>query len=186
LIIAWPGNPALAKGPVASGFAHVTDIAPTLLALAGIDSRDGISGRSLVPMLGGGGAVHPPQQSIGYELAGNAVLWQGSLKLVRNLWPYGDGGWHLFDIVADPGETTDLRRARPAAFAAMQAGYAAWARAEGVLPMPAGYSAPQQIEANAMADLLWPRLRVVLPWLGAGLALLAAVVWAAQRRLRRG
>ena len=190
LIIAWPGNPAVAKGAITSGFAHVTDITPTLLQFAGVApvavaGKAPISGHSLVPMLHGGSTgVRRTDEPLGYELSGNAVLWQGDLKLVRNLPPYGDGQWHLFDIVTDPGETTDLRRARPADFAAMQQAYAAYAKGEQVLPMPPGYTAPKQIMANALDDLLWVRLRPVLLWLGGGLALLAAGGWAMRRRLQ--
>lgn len=190
LIISWPGNPAVAKGAITSGFAHVTDVTPTLLQFAGVapvavPGKAPISGHSLVPMLHGGSTgVRAADEPLGYELSGNAVLWKGDLKLVKNLPPYGDGQWHLFDIVADPGETIDLRRARPADFAAMQAAYAAYAKGDQVLPMPPGYSAPKQIMANALDDLLWVRLRPVLLWLGAGLMLLTAGIWAVRRRSR--
>ena len=182
MIIAWPGNPAVGRGVVAKGFAHVTDLAPTMLALAGL-AAPAVTGHSLVPMLGGGDAgVRGVNEPLGYELSGNAVLWKDALKLVRNLPPFGDGDWHLFDIGADPGETTDLRRSRPAEYARMQAEYAAWASAEGVLAMPQGYAAPRQIQANALDDLLWPRLRRWLPWAGGVLALVFGLAWWRERR----
>jgi hypothetical protein len=150
-----------------------------------------MTGHSLLPMLTGGTqGVRAADEPLGYELSGNAVLWKGDLKLVKNLPPYGDGDWHLFDITADPGETTDLRRARAADFVAMQVDYAAWAKADRVLPMPPGYSAPQQIMDNAVAELLWPRLRPRLAWAGAGLALLLGGLWLwpglQKRRQKRG
>jgi arylsulfatase/uncharacterized sulfatase len=188
LIISWPGNPAVAKGAISSGFAHVTDVAPTLLQLAGVapvavSGKAPITGHSLAPMLRGGSTgVRAPNEPLGYELSGNAVLWQGDLKLIKNLPPYGDGEWHLFDIVRDPGETTDLRRARPFAFRRMQAAYAAYAKADQVLPMPPGYTAPKQIMDNAWDDLFWPRTRPVLLRLLGGLALIGGVIWAIKRR----
>jgi arylsulfatase/uncharacterized sulfatase len=188
LIISWPGNPVLAKGAISSGFAHVSDITPTLLEFAGVapiavPGKAPISGHSLAPMLRGGSTgVRAADEPLGYELSGNAVLWQGDLKLVKNLPPYGDGEWHLFDIIRDPGETTDLRRARPFAFRRMQAAYAAYAKADQVLPMPAGYTAPKQIMDNAWDDLFWPRTRPLLARLLGGLALIGAVVWAIKRR----
>jgi arylsulfatase/uncharacterized sulfatase len=188
LIIAWPGNPAVASGAIASGFAHVTDVTPTLLQFAGVaplavPGKAPISGHSLVPMLHGGrNGVRGADEPLGYELSGNAVLWKGDLKLIKNLPPYGDGRWHLFDIVADPGETIDLRRARPLAFRAMQADYAAYARGDQVLPMPPGYAAPQQIMDNAWNDLFWPRTRPLLAWVGGIAALVLGGAWAWRRR----
>jgi arylsulfatase A-like enzyme len=189
LVISYPGSAAVARGHIARGFAHVVDVAPTLLALAGADAatppgKEPMTGHSLVPMLtGAADAVRSPDEPTGYELSGNAVLWKGDLKLVRNLPPYGTGRWQLFDIVRDPGETSDLARARPAEFKAMQADYAAFAKGDGVLAMPAGYTAPDQIISNATETLLWPRLRQLLPWLVPGLALwLGFSIWVARRR----
>ncbi|MFM2301476.1 MAG: hypothetical protein RLZZ84_1212 [Pseudomonadota bacterium] len=187
LIVAWPGNPALRSGSVASGFAHVTDIAPTLLALAHIAPQTGaFAGRKVEPMIGlnlapmltgTAPAVHPAGQPLGYELSGNAVLFKGDYKLVKNLPPYGDGQWRLYNITVDPGEVTDLSRAEPQRFAAMQADYAAFAKTNGVLPMPAGYTAPKQIFANALRTLLVPRLLALWPYALGLLAALAALAW---------
>lgn len=192
LILAWPGNPALAQGRVAAGFAHVTDLAPTLLALAGAPpQRGGFAGRAVAPMTGQDlspmlrdpeAAAHDPERPVGYELSGNAALFKGDYKLVRNLPPYGDGRWHLYNIVTDPGETDDLAQRDPARFAAMQADYAAYARANGVLPMPEGYTAPRQIVANAMRTLLVPRLLALLPYLAGLVAAVAGVAWWVRRR----
>ena len=194
LIMAWPGNPAVLQGRVAGGFAHVTDLAPTLLAMADAPPQTGrfgnraveaMTGRNLVPMLRDASAnAHDPDRPLGYELSGNAVLFKGDYKLVRNLPPYGDGNWRLYDIVRDPGETTDLSLREPVRFATMQADYAAYAAADGVLPMPEGYSAPRQILANALDTLLVPRLLALLPGIAALVAALGALLW--WRRKRRG
>lgn len=177
LIIAWPGQPAIRSGGVAGNFTHVTDIAPTLLALAGAPPQQGLfEGRKVEPMTGvdlrpaladPSKPVHAPDKPIGYELSGNAALFKGPYKLVKNLPPYGDGRWRLYDISADPGETRDLSALMPQRFAEMQADYRTFAQRNGVLDMPPGYSAPQQIFENARAELLIPRLLSVLPYLGA-------------------
>src|SRR3546814_849467 len=99
LIIAWPGHAGIRAGGISDGLAHVTDILPTLTELAGVAGHGGswqgravepVTGRSLVPMLkGGAGSVHgdaPP----GYELSGNAALFRGDSKLVRNPAPTGE------------------------------------------------------------------------------------------------
>lgn len=46
-------------------------------------------------------------------------FFKGTYKLVKNLPPYGDGRWRLYDIMSDPGETTDLSAAEPKRFASM-------------------------------------------------------------------
>ena len=193
LIVAWPGNPAFRAGTIASRFTYVTDIAPTLLALAGVagpdDSYRGrqvepMTGESLLPLLTGeADSVHPDDRPIGYELSGNAAIFRGDYKLVKNLPPTGTGAWHLYDILRDPGETRDLAAAMPALFATMQADYAAFAARDGVLPMPAGYTAERQINANGFNRSVRPKLLRALPWL---LVLIALPVgWALWRRRRR-
>jgi arylsulfatase/uncharacterized sulfatase len=117
-------------------------------------------------------------------LSGNAVLFKGEYKLVKNLPPYGDGRWRLYNITTDPGETTDLSGSDPERFATMQTDYAAFAKANNVLPMPDGYTAPKQILANALRTLLIPRLIALWPVGGLLLIVTAAVIWWRRRRRR--
>ncbi len=195
MIMAWPGNPAIKGGSVATGFAHVTDMPMTLLKLAGVAAQQGrfagrpvepMTGLDLTPMLtGAASSVHSADKPLGYELSGNAVLFKGDYKLVKNLPPYGDGRWRLYNISADPGETLDLSGSDPARFAAMQKDYVAFAKVNKVLPMPEGYTAPKQIFANAMRTLLVPRLLQLWP-LGAllGIAIATAIWWRRRRNTR--
>jgi len=195
MIIAWPGNPAIKGGSVVAGFAHVTDMPMTLLKLAGVVPQQGsFAGRPVEPMIGmdltpmltgAASSVHSADKPLGYELSGNAVLFKGDYKLVKNLPPYGDGRWRLYNMSADPGETADLSGSDPARFAAMQNDYVAFAKANNVLPMPEGYTAPKQIFANALRTLLIPRLLKLWP-LGALLAVaIAAAIWWRRRRQPR-
>jgi arylsulfatase/uncharacterized sulfatase len=150
-------------------FTHATDIAPTLLALAGVPHPgrsyrgrpvEPLAGRSLLPvLLGQSDQVRTPNEPVGYELSGNAALFKGNFKLVRNLPPMGDQQWRLFDIVRDPGETRDLSAEMPDLFQAMQADYQAYARSHGVLPMPAGYDPVRQVEINALLNVYVPRFQ---------------------------
>ncbi len=196
LIMAWPGNPAFARGSVAGGMAHVTDIVPTLLDLSGSEAPgtqwqgravEPVMGRSLVPMLTGATTDVHGDRPIGYELSGNAALFRGDFKLVRNLPPTGDGRWQLFDIRRDPGETRDLGVEMPARFAAMMADYRAYADANGVLAMPEGYTADDQINENAFNNNMKPRLMRAAPWAVGGLiAFIASVLlWRRRRKARR-
>src|SRR3546814_14470207 len=93
---------------------------------------------------GAAGSVHG-DAPLGYELSGNAALFRGDYKLVRNLAPTGDGEWRLFNLKVDPGETRDLAAAEPARFKTIMAAYSAYAKANGVLDMPEGYTPAEQI-----------------------------------------
>ncbi|HEV7340204.1 MAG TPA: arylsulfatase [Sphingopyxis sp.] len=196
LIIAWPGNKAMRAGGISDGLAHVTDIVPTLTELAGVAGHRGVwqgkavepvTGRSLVPILTGQSASVHGDAPLGYELSGNAALFRGDYKLVRNLAPTGDGQWRLYDIKADPGETRDLAAAMPDRFAAMLADYRAYAKANGVLDMPAGYTADEQINRYAFEQQGRKRLIQLGLWVGGFVLLLSAFVgvWRRRRRARR-
>jgi arylsulfatase/uncharacterized sulfatase len=85
----------------------------------------------------------------------------------------------LFDMLADPGETHDLQARLPQVHAAMQKAYDAWAEANGVLPMPAGYDPAWQVTVNSMLNYFVPRYG---PPAGAVLVLLAGWLWWRRRR----
>ena len=187
MIISWPGK--LAGGQLTKSFAHVKDIVPTVLEATGTPDHQGqfngkpvekITGASLLPQLKGEtDYTHPPNKPIGYELAGNAALYKGDYKLLRNLKPVGDGEWHLYNIAKDPGEVNDLRDAMPQRYAEMLADYQQYAEDNGVLPMPEGYEYIRQVEANARVAIVrrwWPK---AMAWLAALLMLIALI-----RRLR--
>jgi arylsulfatase A-like enzyme len=193
LIVAWPGNKKIRAGAVNGGLAHVTDILPTLTELAEVADHGGswkgkpvepVTGRSLVPMLGGAaGSVHG-DDPLGYELSGNSALFRGDYKLVRNLAPTGDGKWRLYNLKNDPGETKDLSAAEPERFEAMMADYRAYAKANGVLDMPAGYTADAQINQYAWEQQGRKRAIEAGLWLGGGIVALTALIWGWRRRRR--
>lgn len=189
LIFSGPGVPRQGR---TDAFTFVTDIAPTLLELAGADvaaapgeappSEVPITGRSLAPVLKGEAArAHPPGAGVGMEAAGQSAYFQDNWKLVRTNAPFGDGVWRLYDISVDPGETRDLAQAEPARFAQMRAAYDAWAEENGVLPVPEGYTAVGQMLANYMATL-----RARFWWVPVALVGLAAAAWLGWRRRRAG
>lgn len=139
---------------------HVTDIAPTLLELAGVARQEAqyrnsavhpMSGKSLLPLIRGERtAVRAADESLGYELSGNQALYRGDFKLVKNSPPVGDGLWHLYDLRKDPGETQDLQATLPDIFATMQKEYRAFEVSHGVLPMPEGYNPVRQVLINSI------------------------------------
>jgi arylsulfatase/uncharacterized sulfatase len=188
LIVAGPG---VRGGATTDAFAFVTDVAATILALAGADggAEHGgrrvhpVTGRDLAPVLTGAAArIHPEDAPIGLEAAGNAALYKGDLKLVRNRAPHGDGAWHLYDLSADPGETRDLAASHASAFAELSADYRAYATRVGVLEVPDGYDPMQQLAINRVRELAgrWAPRLVPL-----ALALLGASAWLLVRARRR-
>ena len=78
----------------------------------------------------------------------------------------------------------DLAASMPDRFAQMRADYAAWASANGVLEMPEGYTADEQINENAFNNVMKPRLLRAAPWAVAVLTLLVGF-WFWRRRRRR-
>jgi arylsulfatase/uncharacterized sulfatase len=193
LIVA--GVPGAQPGAIHHSFAHVNDVLPTLLELAKVqrpgDRYQGRpiappTGASLLPALKGEAArVHAPHEAIGYELSGNQALFKGDLKLLKVIPPIGDGQWHLYDIRNDPGETMDLQHTMPEVFRDMQADYAAYARAHGVLPMPAGYEPTRQVLINALVNVYVPRFRGPVLALLAALAAIAVAVSLRRRKRAR-
>jgi arylsulfatase/uncharacterized sulfatase len=176
-----------------AGLTHVTDIAPTLLEMAGIarpaDLYKGqpvetMAGHSLRAALQGRNeALRRADEILGYELSGNSALFKGALKLVKNLPPLGNGEWRLFDVVADPGETRDLQQQLPTEFAAMQKDYQIWADAHGVLPVPDGYNPVMQVAINMTLNYWLPTYG---PWMAAFLLLLIGTWTVWRRRQRKG
>lgn len=193
LIVA--GAPGMQANRIQNSFTHVNDIAPTLLELAGVPRQTGLykgqaveamTGRSLLAVLRGQAErVHPADAPVGYELSGNQALFKGDLKLIKNIPPVGDGQWHLYDIVKDPGETRDLQLELPEQFRTMQADYAAYAKANGVLDMPGDYEPVQQVIINAAVNVYWPRFKgVLLLLLTVLLAVPAALLYRRRQRQR--
>ena len=170
LIIAGETLPR--QGRLSSAFTWVTDLAATILDVANVPAPQGryagrpvepMSGRSLSPILSAKAErVYAEDDSVGYELSGHSVLFQGDYKLVRNRAPVGDNQWHLYDIGTDPGESRDLREAMPERFEQMRARYEAFAEENGVLPVPDGYNYLVQTTLNGLHDRSGPQILVLL------------------------
>ena len=178
LIMSGPG---ISPGRV-DAFAVVTDVAPTLLEIAdaGPPPAESVSmdGRSLLPLLTGAApAVYSEDDPVGIEVSGNAALYKGPWKIVRNLQPWGDGNWRLFNLETDPGETRDLSAEHPEIFEEMQADYAAYAERVGVLEVPAGYNSVAQVEKNMTAAVIKRNMPKIIAFGIGGLLLIAGVIW---------
>ena len=140
LIAHFPGR--LAPGQRNSAFGYATDVVPTVLEAVGAsltdsdDSDDnGFDGQSLWSAMLGAEAGPVREEPVGYELMGNAALFDQDLKLVRRNGEH----WRLFDIARDPGETENLARTRVADFERLVRQYEAYEVRTGVVPVPEDY-----------------------------------------------
>ena len=189
MIIAGPGVEA---GQRHGGLTFVTDVAPTLLELAGAgtatpEGARPITGRSLLPMLAGQvDRVYGPTDTVGVEVSGNSALFRDNWKIVRNIPPVGDGKWRLYDHAKDPAEVNDLAATMPDLFEAMLADYDAYAARSGVLALPDGYQAERQVRHNAIARQLSFHAGALIA-IGAGVfaSLSLLIFWLLRRRKRK-
>jgi arylsulfatase A-like enzyme len=143
---------------------YVMDITPTILELTHVKhpgNRYGgrriaaMGGRSLLPLLSGKSEhVYGPEETIGYEVAGNKALFQGDYKIMYNMGPVGDDQWHLYNIAADPGESQDLKNSRPEHFDKMKVLYAQYAKLHHIQTLPAGYNQQRQVGLNGVKKII--------------------------------
>ena len=191
LVISGPGIEA--KTEFEHAAAHVIDITPTILALARVDQvpeRFGgrkiepITGKDLTPLLEGRvEQVYQPKDYTAYEVAGNAALFTDKYKIVLNRKPLGDNEWYLFDIVNDPGETTDLKAQYPRQFQHMLNLYQRYSEETGVQPVPDHYTQQGEIGRKVEEKLFANNLLI---WLLVLLTLGLFALYARQRKKGMG
>ena len=153
LVMSGPGISQ--RGELSDEFVFVTDLAPTILNLAGVNDHGGswqtrkvepIVGKDFSSYLQGqAGPIHTASEPIGYEMGGSGALFKGDYKIVINKFEQNESEWHLFNIKTDPGEANDLAEAEPELLAEMVADYEQWASSNNVLPMPEGYNRARTI-----------------------------------------
>jgi arylsulfatase/uncharacterized sulfatase len=158
LIISGPGIDHL--DGFQNAFTYVTDITPTILALTGIEQPQGrfggreiepITGNDLKPILDGSSdAIYQADDYIGHEVGGNLALFNDGYKLVLNREPLGDSEYYMFDVVNDPGETKDLKAAKPVQFQHMLNLYKQYEEDNGVLPVPDHYILNNEINQKGI------------------------------------
>lgn len=147
LIVHWPAGGLRSGGDdgLRRPYVHVTDLAPTLLDLVGVDApaeRHGRAapdpdGRSAAAVLRDPSApgLHGDQYT---ETAGQRAFRRDRWKLVtlhRPGTPFDDREWQLYDIRADPLETRDLAGDHPAVVADLAAAWEEAAWANSVFPL---------------------------------------------------
>ena len=120
LIISGPG--VAFQGETVNQVAHVMDIVPTFLEIAGATypaSYNGIKveqpkGTSMVGLLSKKSSmVHGPDDAIGWEYNNLKAVRIGNHKATWISKPYGPGEWQVFNLSVDPGESKDLSAQKP-------------------------------------------------------------------------
>lgn len=148
-LVSWPAGLPEVGGQIRSQYAHVTDLMPTLLDLAGVaqqTSRGGLEarpldGRALTPVLRDPQAPTPhPEQYL--ECFGERSYYRDGYEAVairEPRTPFRQDRWELFDVTADQTQMHDVAAEHPELLAEL---VEAWENAAGrnqVLPMVDGY-----------------------------------------------
>jgi arylsulfatase len=133
-IARWPGQ--VKAGTMTGQLAHIIDVLPTCLELAGAEPLAEINGEktkpleghSLVPILRG--KTRPAPEELCWEWSGNCAIRRGPWKLVwdtlsRPL------KWELYDMEADRTELHNLSDEKPELVKDLADAYTSWAKATG-------------------------------------------------------
>jgi arylsulfatase A-like enzyme len=144
LVVNWPAK-VEGRGELRHQFAHVSDVAPTVLDIIGIEppgevggvQQQPIEGTSFAPSLWS--AAAPSKSTPQYfEMFGHRGLWQDGWKAVAYHAPgspFEDDRWELFHLDDDFSETDDLADREPERLEAMVDLWWAEAEKNNVLPL---------------------------------------------------
>ncbi|MBN2448892.1 MAG: arylsulfatase [Lentisphaeria bacterium] len=127
LFVRWPGR--IRPGTFVTELAAHIDILPTLADLCNVPIPGGLAldGMSLRPLLEGSAAEWPERTIFthraaydGRECPGPA---EGAVRTKTHRCVYTHRGYELYDMLADPAETTDLANSRPEILAELSRTY---------------------------------------------------------------
>lgn len=116
------------KGSICNQPAHIIDIMPTCLALAG-DTANPRPGTSLLPAISGN-SLQP--RTLYFEHQTSCAIIDGNWKLVKE---NRDTPWELYNLTTDPYETDDLARRRPEIVEQLEAKWVEWGNTHKVFPL---------------------------------------------------
>lgn len=184
LIVSWPGH-ITDKGAIRSQFAHVTDITPTLLEVAGIPHPDTFNGVPVKPLEGtsfayllnaanANAAAHHTEQY--YELAGNRGYYKDGWFAVTQHTTgtaFAETEWQLYNLNDDFSETNNLAASNPAKVTELSTAFtnAAWQNQvypqfQGSVQLVTSYQAPylaSRIQAKTFANGGWAEQPDITP-----------------------
>ncbi len=141
-IVSGPGVDA--GGAISHSVVMVSDVAPTVLELAGVDYPEGAyEGREVLPQTGKSFArllrdpeaeIHGENEVLGLELWARVAVRKGDWKLLRTEPPFREDRWYLYNLREDPGETTDLSVRMPGKLEEMEAAWEQFRDRYNVIP----------------------------------------------------
>ena len=156
MAISWPGH-ITDLGGFRRQFAHVIDIAPTILEATGISQPDAINGIKQIPMEGtsmmytwdNANAAAPTRHTTQYfEMLGNRAIynngWVAATTPVTLPWELSSKtppdvitgyNWELYNVQEDPTEYDDLATKMPSKLKEMQDLFYSEAKKYNVLPL---------------------------------------------------
>jgi len=132
------------SGEKSNAVAYVKDIPMTILEYANIKHpMTEYKGKNIVPpsgismkpfIDGRSEVVRTEKDWWAFELFGNGYVMQGELKAIKvRTGMFGDGKWHLYNVVSDPSETKPLEQENPAKLKEMIALYESYARKNNII-----------------------------------------------------
>jgi len=132
--------------------AHVMDLMPTFLSVAGADYPDvykgksivPVQGKSLMPLLAENSIGEFESREIGWSAYGMDAYRSGNWKALRLPKPFGNGDWQLYDLDTDPGEMHDLSSRYLGRIKVLAGAWQNYAKTNGVIEPsePVFYSKP--------------------------------------------
>ncbi len=132
---------------------------PTLLEYANVTHPGSeYKGREISPLMGKSikslldgkvDMIHASDEPIAQEMFNNTAVFMGDWKAVKNIPPISDGKWHLFNIISDPGENTDLASQHPEILAKLISNYDKFAEDVGVIVPSAQAEVVQSVGMSA-------------------------------------
>ena len=149
-VTAFAAGPGIVGQRIANSYISVTDVAPTLLDLAGVTQPGSFAGHAILPIQGHSltplliddkEQLRQPTEAVGTELFYRRALRKGDWKAVflpsaGSAYPrksVGTGTWQLFNIASDPSEAHDLAGSQPAKLQELVADWNSYARDKGVV-----------------------------------------------------
>jgi arylsulfatase len=136
-VVSWPDG-GLEPGALRRQFAHVTDMLPTFLEIAGVDRPDLWRGNPVLPLAGESVAATLTDASAPGRTRDVVIENEGHRGYRRAGWEavtrheartsYSAEPWELFDMASDPTQVRDLAMEDPERLAELRAAWedAAW------------------------------------------------------------